>query len=454
MSEWMNEYLHEVRTQIRWKRAHSVVLRELECHLQDQYEAYRADGMTRSEAEQETLRQMGDPVSVGKALNLVHRPKIAWEVLASMAVLLIGSLCLWTFVFYKVSDWSLNHWLWTPLWATLLGGGLCVLISRVDMNALSKRAWLIYGACLLIMGGAVLYSVVFLIGGVVGGVNYLGYYAGTLLPVAYGCAVYALRNRGGKGLVFCIAALLPLIVLTWLTHSLWVLVCLSVSALAMLLTANRMGCFGESKRKNVGIIIGASLSSVLVYLFAASDKLLRAFFPLGDSMESNFMGQYVQGLLRHSRPFGPGEAFSVAAVPFPVSPDKSRFLLDDVLSTEYLLAGVAYLCGWVTALVLLLAMIVFLVLLLRQIMKQKTFWGRLIALAVVIPLLVHTTGYILMNLGLPMSSFRLPLLSYGGKFRVMDLMLLGLLFAAIRSKTIMRDDWEIDIDNKILTSAK
>jgi len=74
-------------------------------------------------------------------------------------------------------------------------------------------------------------------------------------------------------------------------------------------------------------------------------------------------------------------------------------------------------------------------------------------MAVLIPLVVQTVGYIMANLGFPLSSFRLPLLSYGGKFRVLDLTLLGLLLAAIRSRSIMRDNWEPNIDKRLLTSA-
>ena len=371
MAEWMQSYLKEVRAQLIWKRAHPVVLRELQNHLQDQYEACLADGLTRSEAEEETLRQMGDPVSVGKALNLVHRPKIAWEIVITIALLLICSLCLWVFVFSEVSHWSMDHWLWTPLWATMLGCVMCVLTARLDMNALSKRSWMIYCGGLLIMGGAVLYSVAFLAGGTINGINYLGHYAAVFLPVSYSCAVYALRNKGGKGLALSIAALLPLALLCWISHSLWSLLCLSISALVMLLVSNYHGSFGHKKGRNTVVIVGVSMFSVLVYLLMSYEQLAYRIRPLSDGLESNLQWQYIQGLLRHSRPFGPGDAFSIAAVSFQISADQNQLLLDDVLSTDFLLAGVSYLCGWVVALVLVVAVVVFLVFLLRRSLKQK-----------------------------------------------------------------------------------
>ena len=49
--------------------------RELRTHLEEQTEAYQAEGMTEDAAEAEAVRQMGDEEAVGLALDAVHRPK-------------------------------------------------------------------------------------------------------------------------------------------------------------------------------------------------------------------------------------------------------------------------------------------------------------------------------------------------------------------------------------------
>lgn len=56
----MHSYLEIVAEQIRCKRARSAVLEELQGHIEDQKQAYMADGMTGPEAEEEAVRQMGD----------------------------------------------------------------------------------------------------------------------------------------------------------------------------------------------------------------------------------------------------------------------------------------------------------------------------------------------------------------------------------------------------------
>ena len=55
--------------QVRWRRARPALAQELRTHLLDQRDACLAQGMSQTEAEAESLRQMGDPVEVGTQLG-------------------------------------------------------------------------------------------------------------------------------------------------------------------------------------------------------------------------------------------------------------------------------------------------------------------------------------------------------------------------------------------------
>ena len=68
------EYLQEVTGQIRAATVHAAIERELLTHLEDQKEAYLAEGMSEEAAEEAAAREMGDPVEVGLALDAVHKP--------------------------------------------------------------------------------------------------------------------------------------------------------------------------------------------------------------------------------------------------------------------------------------------------------------------------------------------------------------------------------------------
>ena len=66
MDEKIRAYLELAAAQIRWKRARVALMEELETHLLEQKATCMADGMEEAEATGEALRQMGDPVTVGK----------------------------------------------------------------------------------------------------------------------------------------------------------------------------------------------------------------------------------------------------------------------------------------------------------------------------------------------------------------------------------------------------
>ena len=75
MAERIEQYLDEVGAQVRWKRVRPALTQELRTHLEEQAEAYRAEGLPAAEAEAEAVRQMGDAEQIGLALDAVHRPK-------------------------------------------------------------------------------------------------------------------------------------------------------------------------------------------------------------------------------------------------------------------------------------------------------------------------------------------------------------------------------------------
>ena len=68
------EYLQTLGEQIVNPHARASVLAEIQDHIEEQAQDYRASGMSEAVAMQEAV-QMGDPVSTGEALNQVHRPK-------------------------------------------------------------------------------------------------------------------------------------------------------------------------------------------------------------------------------------------------------------------------------------------------------------------------------------------------------------------------------------------
>ena len=76
---WGDDYLNRVASQIRVKRARIPLMDELREHMECQREAYLAEGMDETEAQNRAIADMGDALLVGGELDRVHRPRIHWK---------------------------------------------------------------------------------------------------------------------------------------------------------------------------------------------------------------------------------------------------------------------------------------------------------------------------------------------------------------------------------------
>ena len=187
MAERIEQYLDEVGAQVRWKRVRPALKRELRTHLEEQTEAYLAEGMAEDAAEAEAVRQMGDAEAVGLALDAVHRPK------KQTAILLFAGLAIVLGMYLR------TEWIGSSLAFALASGVLaCGALFGgyyLDYRRLSRYAWYIYGA-VFVLGAICVYQTTFMgpgaprmLGITVGDTSE---YAALLYPAAYALAVYAL----------------------------------------------------------------------------------------------------------------------------------------------------------------------------------------------------------------------------------------------------------------------
>ena len=200
--ETIRDYLDTAAAQIRWKRARTVVVRELETHLEDQRNEFQAEGHSPEEAERLAVEEMGDPVAVGTDLDRLHRPKSQWKMLCLLAV----ALGLWL-VLRLAERWGVSYWSEYVVsfgGIALLAAGLAAGIYLLDYTLLAKAA----------LPLAVLLTAAAALGGrlqfQLGYTHDLGQYIILLLPVAMALAVYGLRSWGTGGLALCcLLGLLP-----------------------------------------------------------------------------------------------------------------------------------------------------------------------------------------------------------------------------------------------------
>ena len=148
MAERIEQYLDTVGAQVRWKRVRPALTQELRTHLEEQAEAYRAEGLPAAEAEAEAVLQMGDAEQIGLALDAVHRPK------RQTAILSLAGICILLGAIFRILSQD-SPKLFT-LAALVLTAGLLLGGYYFDHRRLARYAWQIYGV-VLALGAVCLY---------------------------------------------------------------------------------------------------------------------------------------------------------------------------------------------------------------------------------------------------------------------------------------------------------
>lgn len=85
----MQSYIETVCSFVKSQEVHCDIQSELENHIIESVDEYKASGFSEDEAFKKALALMGDPNILGKQLNQVHKPRIDWKTI-SLVTTLIG----------------------------------------------------------------------------------------------------------------------------------------------------------------------------------------------------------------------------------------------------------------------------------------------------------------------------------------------------------------------------
>jgi len=430
----ISEYLEAVRQQIRWKRAQSPVLEEVNNHIDDQKDAFICDGLNEEEATNKTLAEMGDPIVVGEQLDRAHRPRPDWPLFVMTAAILIFGLAIQILIGPNHRSNGAEMFQKQIIWA---GMAIPLMIATyfIDFTIIGKfpRA-VFFGLCAIMLADYIVYES-----------NLSSIYAINLLllfPTAYAGFVYRMRNKGYGGFILCgvtfiIPAYLAILVPRGPNETFFLLLC--TSFLIILTAAVTKGWF-KVRKLFAMLILHISAAAVLPTLFfrmmgegyvARKIQVILnpAFAPTGDG----YIGTMIQLFLSHSQFIGEG---------LPISGyDKNTALqLLPEVNTDFLLTYLIYKFGWI---VLIGTIVIFSAFIIRAIIlckKQKSVLGFLVSLAIISTFALQFIIYIASNLGFlfffPLS---LPLISYGGQALVINMCLIGFLLSVFRTGDLVRD---------------
>lgn len=100
------EYLDQVEKQIRQEAVREEIRTELRQHIEDQADFYQESGMSRKDAVEKAVEDMGDPVETGVQLDMVHQPQLDKKLMLAVALILAAEAILQIFYYLRIERQS------------------------------------------------------------------------------------------------------------------------------------------------------------------------------------------------------------------------------------------------------------------------------------------------------------------------------------------------------------
>ena len=417
--ETIRSYLDAVALQIRWQRARPVVLRELENHLEDQRAAFEQENA--ADAERRAVEEMGDPVSVGRELDRLHRPK---SQIRPLLIALFLALSCAVLRIVLTAGWE-THLRADPFrtgLAMALGCGTLLVGYFLNDARFARQAVWIFLAALSAGAVTLMWSPVIL------GTPYAFPYVALCFPVVYAHWVYFWRGRGWLGFTLAVlggAALCALCVAA--AHPFGVLL-LFLTYLGVFALAVRNDWFGIGRRATLLAALGIAAPGAAGAGSFFFRTLARRFAHMTDE---GGVAAILKSAVGTARWFGTG-SWETAGYSLGFDQIVPGF------GDNAFPAAMLYHLGWFPFLVAVFAAAGLTLWLVFRGLRLRTQLGRAVTLAVGITLCAQAVCSLAWNLGFPLFEVSFPLL-VGNTATILNLFLIGLALSELRTKCIARD---------------
>lgn len=473
------KYMEELLAQIREKHAKERVRQEIESHILEQKAAYMAQGLPEDKAEEKAVIDMGDPVLTGTELDLVHKPRPAWGMLALAAVLCAAGVILqYALVVCSGGDLSGSgegSFFRSQSFYALLGFFVLCIVYLIDYTWIAKYSrWICTGILLLV------FLLVFRNDSWAAADGFIKIFAfGTYIslePVlylyipAYGALLYSYRNGGrwkrlkaflyfaapiylalqiGKGSLILNLSMILCVLLFTAAAKGWLRadhLTLSAGLWKKFLSRYHFAAvWGTEKKKKMGrdsirhrikiavLVLCTAAVWILIFVSCLKPYQLRRFelwmHPEQDCFGDGYVPCVIRSILNGSRLIGSDEVKAFTEqLPH--------------MSTDYMVVSIIGHFGILAAVALVLLILMFAVKLLQISVCQSNQLGMIMGLGCSLLFFVQSAEYILVNLTiLPTTSVYLPLISYSGGGMIQTCGLVGILLSIYRYQDVVPEPY-------------
>lgn len=427
LPERIERYLQTISEQIRWKRARPALLRELRTHALEQLDACREMGMDEEAAQAETVRQLGDPLTIGRELDSVHRPRPQWGLLTLITALaLAGTLLFLILMPRETVVGILPPSPGKTLLFFVLGMAGLWCGYFLDYTRLGRYALALYG--LTLAAGVLLLC----FGRRVNQVAYDLRLFSLLFPLAYALLLDALRGRRWNGFILAVIGAVPLILLIYAAPTMLGLLLFLLSGGLMMFLCVRGDHFGLGRKPGLRVFWTLAVLVLLMFALTLGRPLLHrldcGLHPEQDPLGTGYFAMVTHSVLSGAQWLGRGSlGGNLAGLDY--------WKIMPSAESDMFLVTVMYFLGLIPVLLLLTALLALLLWLTVRAIRQKNFLGKLVAAAILPTLWVQMCFSVLLNFGVVLVGAECPLLMMN-VCSVIDLGLLGLLLSVFRESDL------------------
>lgn len=429
--EAKKNYIDKVCAAVRWKAAHETIRHELSDHIEDQAQAFAAEGMTPGEAMERAVREMGDAEEVGFGLDASYRPRdVKGVAIPIIGLVLIGVIC---------RIWVTNTPVDVKYIIAIIIGAVCAFaLYNVNLYKFAKYSNIIFVVGLVVCFGLHLmalygyYSFRFN--------NPIVYYAACFSPVVYAGLVYSMRNTGIKGLLLCGLAAAAICLLVLMIPSWTGILSIVVSYLIILTAAILMGVFDPRKVLSLTVVIGGIIISSVILLSLMPEYFhYRLMFILHPELEPSsigYIGSIIREIVANAKFIGASDHVVTAigrGADF-----VNEFLLS--IKWDFLLTIIIHRYGWLSAIAAMLVLANFIATGFKHVFRLGSTLGKLLGCGLMASFTVQITAYIMYNLGVIVGGpLPLPFISAGNTCLVINLAMAGMLLSLLRTDGLYTD---------------
>ncbi len=447
MCRTKGEFIKEVSEQIRCKKAVKFVSEELADHIDGEKEHNVLCGMNEKEAEYEAVKQMGDPVETGVALDRIHRPKVPAVLLIAVAVIsVLGILIQFSLA---NSTGMENGVFYRQIFYVLIGWAAMTAVLFADYTVIGKYPLIIW------LSAMVLYFVLGIFSPSVNGIKYfLGgsfdvcYFMAFLFVPIYGGILFSQRKKkfGGFCLSFAYVAITSVLCAFFRLPAAFIV---ALCCFIMLLYVAYENYFDMGRKKtflmiaafSAVVLIGAMLVLFVFAPYRAEYFYSRIMYFINSAQyahENGYVREVLKSVLSEAKAFQsadmPSEFAGYVQNVYEIIPE---------LQYSYVFTYIVAFFGIVPAIAVAVAFAVLSVIFVAISLKQKNKLGRMISFSVSILFVMQTALYILSNVAvLPEISKYMPFLSFGGSGIVVNMVLLGIVMSVFRNTNIVKEPAE------------